>query len=101
MLNFRNTNLIFFILLVGIAVTDYYYHVSPWVYVTLAFIYSLILFYGSYYVGSNFFMKVLCACNTTQKKIAISFDDGPAMSFTPEILEILREKNVAATFFCI
>ncbi|MBC7903065.1 MAG: polysaccharide deacetylase family protein, partial [Gemmatimonadaceae bacterium] len=39
--------------------------------------------------------------NTTQKKIAISFDDGPAMSFTPEILEILREKNVAATFFCI
>lgn len=33
------------------------------------------------------------------KKIAISFDDGPSSDYTPKILDILKEKNVHATFF--
>jgi peptidoglycan/xylan/chitin deacetylase (PgdA/CDA1 family) len=64
-------------------------------------LYSLILFYGSYNVGSNFFVKVLCSANTLEKKIALSFDDGPAQNYTPEILRVLKEQNVAAAFFCI
>jgi cellulose synthase/poly-beta-1,6-N-acetylglucosamine synthase-like glycosyltransferase/spore germination protein YaaH/peptidoglycan/xylan/chitin deacetylase (PgdA/CDA1 family) len=32
-------------------------------------------------------------------KIAITFDDGPDPRFTPQILDILREKRVPATFF--
>lgn len=35
------------------------------------------------------------------KKIAITFDDGPDPKFTPEILEILKQKKVTATFFLI
>jgi cellulose synthase/poly-beta-1,6-N-acetylglucosamine synthase-like glycosyltransferase/peptidoglycan/xylan/chitin deacetylase (PgdA/CDA1 family)/spore germination protein YaaH len=35
------------------------------------------------------------------KKIAITFDDGPDQRFTPKILDILKEKNVPATFFVI
>ena len=31
--------------------------------------------------------------------IMLTFDDGPHSSFTPKILDILREKNVKATFF--
>jgi peptidoglycan-N-acetylglucosamine deacetylase len=34
-------------------------------------------------------------------KIAISFDDGPDPSWTPKILEILREKKAPAVFFVI
>jgi cellulose synthase/poly-beta-1,6-N-acetylglucosamine synthase-like glycosyltransferase/peptidoglycan/xylan/chitin deacetylase (PgdA/CDA1 family)/spore germination protein YaaH len=34
-------------------------------------------------------------------KVAITFDDGPDPEFTPRILDILREKNVKATFFLI
>jgi cellulose synthase/poly-beta-1,6-N-acetylglucosamine synthase-like glycosyltransferase/peptidoglycan/xylan/chitin deacetylase (PgdA/CDA1 family)/spore germination protein YaaH len=36
-----------------------------------------------------------------KKKIAITFDDGPDPSWTPKILDILKEKNVPAAFFVI
>ncbi|MBI4164271.1 MAG: polysaccharide deacetylase family protein, partial [Acidobacteria bacterium] len=32
-------------------------------------------------------------------KIALTFDDGPDPRFTPQILDILKEKHVSATFF--
>src|SRR5229473_1336813 len=35
------------------------------------------------------------------KKIAISFDDGPDSQWTPKILDILKEKNAPAVFFVI
>ena len=34
-------------------------------------------------------------------KIAITFDDGPDLRWTPKILDILKEKHVPATFFVI
>ena len=33
--------------------------------------------------------------------IALTFDDGPHPSFTPQLLEILREQQVPATFFVV
>src|SRR5690606_19793112 len=35
------------------------------------------------------------------KNIAITFDDGPDLKFTPQILDILQEKDVKATFFVV
>jgi cellulose synthase/poly-beta-1,6-N-acetylglucosamine synthase-like glycosyltransferase/peptidoglycan/xylan/chitin deacetylase (PgdA/CDA1 family)/spore germination protein YaaH len=35
------------------------------------------------------------------KKIALTFDDGPDPEWTPQILDILKEKHVKATFFII
>jgi len=35
------------------------------------------------------------------KKIALSFDDGPDPQWTPKILDILKEKNVPGVFFVI
>ncbi len=64
-------------------------------------VYSGIVFYGCYFVGSNFFIKIVCAANTDKKEISISFDDGPATNYTPAILQILKQENIKATFFCI
>lgn len=36
-----------------------------------------------------------------QKKIALTFDDGPDNRYTPEILDILSEYNAKATFFVV
>jgi peptidoglycan-N-acetylglucosamine deacetylase len=36
-----------------------------------------------------------------KKKIAITFDDGPDLRWTPKILDILKEKDVPAAFFVI
>jgi peptidoglycan-N-acetylglucosamine deacetylase len=35
------------------------------------------------------------------KKIAITFDDGPDPQWTPKLLDVLKQKNVKATFFLI
>ncbi len=35
------------------------------------------------------------------KRIALTFDDGPDERYTPEILDILREYGVKATFFVV
>ena len=37
----------------------------------------------------------------TVKSVAISFDDGPGATTTPQLLQILKEKNVHATFFVL
>jgi peptidoglycan/xylan/chitin deacetylase (PgdA/CDA1 family) len=39
--------------------------------------------------------------NSDKKVIALTFDDGPSAEFTPQILDILRENNVKATFFLV
>jgi len=36
-----------------------------------------------------------------EKKVALTFDDGPDDIYTPQILDILKEKKVKATFFVI
>jgi peptidoglycan/xylan/chitin deacetylase (PgdA/CDA1 family) len=101
MLNFRNTNILFIILLMlGIGL-DVKYDIPAYVYLILFLIYSLILFYGCYYVGSNFFIPVICSADTNEKVIAISFDDGPDAANTPEILHLLKNNGVKAAFFCI
>ena len=36
-----------------------------------------------------------------KKKLAITFDDGPDNRWTPKILDVLKQKNVPATFFIV
>ncbi len=38
---------------------------------------------------------------TSATKIALTFDDGPDSTFTPFILDILKQKHVEATFFLV
>jgi len=101
MLNFRNTNIFFIILLAALTGIHIKYGLPVYIYLLVFIAYSLIVFYGCYYVGSNFFIKIVCSAVTDKKEIAISFDDGPVANFTPAILELLKQENIKATFFCI
>lgn len=101
MLNFRNTNIFFSILLIVLVGVNIKYGLPFYFYPLLFIVYSLIVFYGCYYVGSNFFIKIVCSASTDKKEIAISFDDGPATNYTPEILQLLKQENIKAAFFCI
>lgn len=74
----------------------------PWFsYLLLAAAWLGLIAYGSAVVGSQFFIPVLCSAPTTEKQIALSFDDGPVEEFTPALLQILAEHRVPAAFFCI
>ena len=101
MLNFRNTNIFFIALLAILIGVHVQYGLPIYIYPLLFVVYSLIVFWGCYYVGSNFFIKIVCKATTDKKEIAISFDDGPAENYTNEILAVLKAEQVKATFFCI
>ena len=45
--------------------------------------------------------KVYCRNISKDKKVALTFDDGPHPRFTKQILDILEEYGVTATFFII
>lgn len=45
--------------------------------------------------------KIVRHIPTTHKIIALTFDDGPHYKTTPEVLKVLKEKKVKATFFML
>jgi peptidoglycan/xylan/chitin deacetylase (PgdA/CDA1 family) len=47
------------------------------------------------------FGRSLCRVRTTEKAVALTFDDGPDPESTPALLDLLARKTTPATFFCI
>ena len=45
--------------------------------------------------------QIYCCAPNSEKRIALTFDDGPHPIYTEQILSILREYGVKATFFVI
>jgi peptidoglycan/xylan/chitin deacetylase (PgdA/CDA1 family) len=39
--------------------------------------------------------------DVTEKKIYLTFDDGPVPLVTPWVLDVLKEAGIVATFFCV
>jgi peptidoglycan/xylan/chitin deacetylase (PgdA/CDA1 family) len=80
---------------------DRYLQVGRPAYGWLLLVYVTVLFCGSYFVRLGFFMKSVCSAKTTNKVLALTFDDGPDKEKTARILDILKEHNMPAAFFCI
>ena len=49
----------------------------------------------------QFFGQLVAHVNTSQRVVALTFDDGPTPSATGEILSILKDEQIHATFFVI
>ena len=64
-------------------------------------VYLVVMIYGSFYIGSNFYLKPIRSGKTEEKKIALTFDDGPDETITPVIIETLGNYNIKAAFFCV
>jgi peptidoglycan/xylan/chitin deacetylase (PgdA/CDA1 family) len=96
MLNFRNINILFISLLLLSLIVQIVDSVPIYFYIILAGAYSLLLFYGCYYVGSNFFIPIICSAKTDKKVVALSFDDGPIAENTLQILQMLKDTNAKA-----
>ena len=47
------------------------------------------------------FSSALWRVNTNEKKIFLTFDDGPIPEITPWVLNTLNKFNAKATFFCV
>ena len=53
------------------------------------------------YLFRKLFPGALWRMNKSEKKIYLTFDDGPVPGVTPEALSVLQQFNVKATFFCV
>ncbi len=59
------------------------------------------LVWASADIGSNIYVKTICRAKIEEKKVALTFDDGPHAKMTPRVLDVLRRHNVKATFFLV
>jgi peptidoglycan/xylan/chitin deacetylase (PgdA/CDA1 family) len=67
----------------------------------VACLWFLVVLVGSSFISLNYHINAYCNNPLeTEKKIAITFDDGPH-EMTTLILDILKKYNAKATFFCI
>ena len=100
-MNNRIFNIFYIILILVWIWADRHLQMGGAVYGWLLLIYVSVLFCGSYFIRMGFFMKSICSAKTSEKVIALSFDDGPAGKKTARMLDILKDNNVEAAFFCI
>jgi len=100
MLTFRNTSVVYVLLILGLMAYDYSHELSIWYYVVPFVAVSLLVAWGSYYIRSGFFLKAFCDGDKNKGQVAITFDDGPHEQ-TPLILDVLKKNNAKAAFFCI
>jgi peptidoglycan/xylan/chitin deacetylase (PgdA/CDA1 family) len=52
-------------------------------------------------IASNFYKEVIWRFNDTEKKLYLTFDDGPSGNLTNWILKVLASYQAKATFFCL
>jgi peptidoglycan/xylan/chitin deacetylase (PgdA/CDA1 family) len=100
-MTFKNTSFLFLFAIIGIGLWHYFYGISLWWALIPVLLYKTAIIHGSANIRSNFYTKALCKGITTEKVIALTFDDGPHAEFTPQVLKVLEEYTATATFFVI
>jgi len=52
-------------------------------------------------VREHLSQRILCEVSTSEKRLALTFDDGPHPLHTVQLLELLAGKGISATFFVV
>ncbi len=63
--------------------------------------YLILFILGVSVLKLNFFVEAVCRGDSTTKRVALTFDDGPDPAATPILLEVLSRHKIKATFFPI
>ena len=102
MLNYKSVNIITGFALIALLITIYVFNLSLWILISVPIIWFFMTLFGSFLIKWNYHFKSLHSNNSIKEnRIAITFDDGPHPEFTPKALELLKQFNAKATFFCI
>jgi peptidoglycan/xylan/chitin deacetylase (PgdA/CDA1 family) len=100
-LKHKITTVFFISILMLLAVLSFFVVIAIQYFVLVGCLWILIVFWGSAFIGSNYHVKAYCSNpSETEKKIALTFDDGPH-EMSVLVLDVLRKYNAKATFFCI
>ena len=81
---------------------NYFLSIPPAFYLLVLIIWVGITLLGSSIIRWNYHLTSLsCNKEIAENRVSITFDDGPDANFTPQVLDLLDQFNVKATFFCI
>ncbi len=101
MLKFWNVNITFTLVLLALLGLSFLVTIPGWCFGLTLLVWLVITLIGIFYIRMNYFIKALHANPSKKSATAITFDDGPHPEYTLRILDILKEYNAKATFFCI
>jgi peptidoglycan-N-acetylglucosamine deacetylase len=101
MLNFRTAGITMIILAVVGFLLMIVNIQLVWLLAAFVAVFVYLMMMGSVKICSGFYIDVFCRGSSTEKTVALTFDDGPDEIQTPRILEILDKHQVKATFFII
>lgn len=101
MLRNKLHNIVFVFASIGLITGWIIFGISIWYFFVFLIISFLIKVYASFTIRSQYYVHAICSGNTQGNAIALTFDDGPVTGKTNRILDILKEKDAPATFFCI
>jgi peptidoglycan/xylan/chitin deacetylase (PgdA/CDA1 family) len=100
MLKFWPTTIVFVLGLIAFFIFQSSLHLSIWYLIIWVKLFVIVQFCGAYFIGLNFHLKSINSLNTIEKKVLLTFDDGPHTN-TIKVLEVLKKHDVKATFFII
>ncbi|QOG03082.1 polysaccharide deacetylase family protein [Flavobacterium sp. MDT1-60] len=101
MITHKNISLFFIFLLLLLLLLKLYTAINLLWFIGIILIWIGINAFGSARISSNYHVKAFCNNpSETEKKIALTFDDGPSV-FTLQVLDLLKKYDAKATFFCI
>ena len=66
-----------------------------------AIVVVIVLAIGAFTPNTPIFGRVIGRGKVSSNRAALTFDDGPSAEFTPEVLDVLRDRGVKATFFVL
>jgi len=91
------TLIVIFIIIIGYEYLEW----SVFIVFIPVVLYLILLVLGSVFIGFNFYFHSVCKAATKERKIALTFDDGPHPETTLKLLETLKKHNFPAAFFCV
>ena len=85
------------IILLSVAAIIFFIH--PLLAIAIAIFYILLCVAASFFPQSRFYLPVISRGKTGKNLVALTFDDGPAEPTTRQIMDLLDNYSVKATFF--
>ena len=73
----------------------------PWWLLGTGAVLALVIGLGVTFPQLSLFGTFVCCGSTAQKRVALTFDDGPDARSTPALLDWLREEKISAAFFAV
>jgi peptidoglycan/xylan/chitin deacetylase (PgdA/CDA1 family) len=103
MLKYKTLKYFFWSIFLGILLYSIYVQsIAVWIFVFLLICWLSYIAFGAFRMDAGIFLSAICRLpHPTKNNLILTFDDGPDLMHTPQILNILKQYNAQAIFFCI